>query len=81
MASLPATPLSEEQYLEIERGALDKSEFHDGQMFAMSGGSLNHALLPANIIVLLHGQVPSGCRVFTSDLRIKGCQGRPLYLS
>ncbi len=41
MASQPVTPLSEEQYLQIERLADRKSEFHDGQMFAMSGGSLN----------------------------------------
>jgi hypothetical protein len=44
MAGLPTTKLTEEQYLEIERSAEIKSEFHDGQMFAMSGGSLNHAL-------------------------------------
>lgn len=71
MASLPATPLTEEQYLQIERGALNKSEFHDGQMFAMSGGSLNHSLLATRIAVLLDRQMPPGCRVFNSDLRIK----------
>ena len=38
MASLPAAPLTEEQYLRIEREAETKSEFHDGQMFAMAGG-------------------------------------------
>jgi Uma2 family endonuclease len=72
MASLPTTtPLTEEQYLQIERKAETKSEFHDGRMFAMAGGSLNHSLIAASMVALLHRQMPSGCRTFTSDLQIK----------
>jgi Uma2 family endonuclease len=71
MASLPDAPLTEERYLEIERLAEFKSEFHDGRMFAMSGGSPNHALLTASMCALLYAQMPAGCRVFSSDLRIK----------
>jgi Uma2 family endonuclease len=71
MASLPNAPLTEEQYLEIERLAEFKSEFHGGQMFAMSGGSPNHALLSARMCSLLDQRVPPECRVFSSDLRIK----------
>ena len=71
MATLPNSPLTEEQYLEIERLAEFKSEFHDGQMFAMSGGSPNHALLAVAIGALLYSQMPKGCRVFSADLRIK----------
>lgn len=71
MASLPSTSLTEQQYIEIERLAETKSEFHDGQMFAMAGGSPNHALLSARMCALLDRMVPPGCRVFSSDLRIK----------
>ncbi len=71
MATVPDAPLTEEQYLEIERLAEYKSEFHDGRMFGMSGGSPNHALLSASIIALLFPQMPAGCRVFSSDMRIK----------
>jgi Uma2 family endonuclease len=71
MASLSATPFTEEQYLEIERRAETKSEFHDGQMFAMAGGSPNHSLLAARIGALLDRQVPPECRIFNADLRIK----------
>jgi Uma2 family endonuclease len=70
MASLPTQPLTEEEYLRIERQALEKSEFHDGQMFAMAGGSPNHTLLAASMIILLGAQLRPGCRVFTSDMRI-----------
>jgi Uma2 family endonuclease len=71
MASLPTSPVTEEQYLEIERQAETKSEFHDGQMFAMAGASPNHALLSGAILALLYPQMPPGCRVFSPDLRIK----------
>ena len=71
MASLPDAPLTEEQYLDLERQAETKSEFHDGRIYAMAGGSLNHALLSAAITALLYRQMPPGCRTVTSDLRIK----------
>lgn len=76
MATLPDAPLTEEQYLQIEREAEFKSEFHDGRMFAMSGGSPNHALLSASIGALLYSQMPAGCRVFSSDMRIKVAPAR-----
>jgi Uma2 family endonuclease len=71
MASLPDAPLTEEQYLRIESEAEFKSEFHDGRMYAMAGASPNHALLTSAMIAQLYRQVPAGCRVFSSDLRIK----------
>jgi Uma2 family endonuclease len=71
MAGLPTTALTEEQYLELERLAETKSEFHDGQMFAMAGGTLNHSLLSTTICSLLREQAPKGCRTLNSDMRIK----------
>ena len=37
--------MTELDYLRIERAATSKSEFHDGQMFAMSGASYRHSRL------------------------------------
>jgi Uma2 family endonuclease len=71
MASLPDAPLTEEQYLAIERLAEFKSEFHDGLMFAMEGSSVNHALLSTRVGALLYHRVPAGSRVFDPGLRIK----------
>jgi Uma2 family endonuclease len=71
MASLPSAQLTEEEYLTIEREAFEKSEFHDGQMFAMAGSSPGHAFLSSRLCSLLDRQVPAGCRTFNSDLRIK----------
>jgi Uma2 family endonuclease len=78
MASLPTEPLTEEQYLRIEREAETKSEFYEGQMFAMAGASPNHALLTNNIGAVLYRQMPPGCLTFNADLRIK-VQSAGLY--
>ena len=71
MASLPIPRFTEEEYLRLEETAFEKSEFHDGQMFAMAGGTANHALIMNAIGTILHRQKPAGCRVFSSELRIK----------
>jgi Uma2 family endonuclease len=64
--------LTEAEYLEIERRAECKSEFLDGEMFAMAGGTPNHSLIAANLIFALMMQLKGGpCRVYTSDLRVK----------
>ena len=70
MATVPNAKFSEEEYLRLERAAEYKSEYHDGEMFAMSGGSAIHARLSASIIAMLHRQMPAGCCVYSSDLRI-----------
>jgi Uma2 family endonuclease len=71
MDTLMKPPLTEDEYLRLDREAATKSEYHDGQMFAMAGGSLNHSLLANSIGALLRSQVPTGCRVFNADLRIR----------
>jgi len=72
MASNPVTKVTEEEYLAIDRAAEVRSEFLDGEMWAMSGGSMRHAQLPANLIaelvVALRG---TNCQAFTSDLRVR----------
>lgn len=45
MASLPSVFLTPEQYLEIERAAQAKSEYYNGEMFAMAGGTGPHSIL------------------------------------
>ncbi len=71
MASLPDSPLSEEEYLRIERLAETKSEYHDGRMYPMSGGTYSHSALSTRMCVLLDRGLPRGCRTLNSDMRIK----------
>jgi Uma2 family endonuclease len=66
------TKITEEQYLAIDRSAEIRSDFLDGEMIAMSGGSMRHARLRQNISVGL--DTPSrdrGCEVFGSDFRVR----------
>jgi Uma2 family endonuclease len=72
MASNPVSNLTEEQYLAIERAAEFKSEFLDGVMYAMSGGSPQHSSLAVSIVAELYGMLRgSECHVFNSDLRVR----------
>jgi len=59
MATHPKTFLTPEQYLEIERKAEFKSEYYQGEMFAMGGARWTHNRLVANLIALLHQQLRS----------------------
>jgi Uma2 family endonuclease len=72
MASLPTPRITEEEYLRLERAAEYKSEFVDGELFAMSGGSLPHSTLAANWIAELRPKLRGrDCIVLTSDARIR----------
>jgi Uma2 family endonuclease len=69
-------PLSAADYLEWERGQLDKHEFHDGEVFAMAGGSLRHNFLSGAAFGELRAALRGkGCRTLTADQRISAKQG------
>jgi Uma2 family endonuclease len=60
------------EYLQLEEIAAVKHEFVNGQAWAMSGGSPEHAGIALNISVLI-GNALRGkpCRAFSSDLRVR----------
>jgi len=64
--------LTEADYLALERAAEFKSEFYDGEMFAMAGGSPMRSLIGTNVVIefglRLKGRL---CVPFNADLRIK----------
>jgi len=61
-----------DQYLMLEEDSGAKHEFLDGQVWAMSGGTPDHAAIAGNVLTLLNVQLAGKkCRVFTSDLRIR----------
>jgi Uma2 family endonuclease len=63
--------LTAQEYLELERKAEFKSEFYNGEMFAMSGGTGRHSDLAAALIMLLRLHLRGKrCKVYTSDLRL-----------
>jgi Uma2 family endonuclease len=61
-----------EDYVDLETYTNVKHELIDGEIYAMTGGTPNHAMLIANIIFELRkASAVMGCRVFSSDLRIR----------
>jgi len=61
-----------QEYLDLEERSQVKHEFLDGVVWAMAGGSPDHAAIAANVIGLLTVAVRDRpCRVFTSDLRVR----------
>lgn len=64
--------MTADEYLALERQAEHKSEYHDGEMFAMAGASPEHVLIVTNIVTSLNvalGDRP--CVIFASDLRLQ----------
>jgi len=64
--------LTPEEYLEIERNAEFKSEYYNGEMFALAGASYVHNRITRNISKALGLQLKGKvCEEFQSDLKIK----------
>lgn len=72
MSLQPKTYLTPEEYLAIERKAEHKSEYFNGEMFAMSGASPRHVLIVTNVVAELRGQLKQRpCTVHSTDLRVR----------
>ncbi|XZN93879.1 MAG: Uma2 family endonuclease [Microcoleus sp.] len=60
-----------EEYLALEESAIDKSEYHDGEIVPMTGGTTNHNSIIINLIAnLKFGLRGKDYRLFTSDVRL-----------
>jgi len=60
------------EYLALEASSNVKHEYLDGQIYAMAGGTPEHAALTATVIGLLFPQLRDGqCRVHDADLRVR----------
>ncbi len=71
-AVLTQTHYTAEEYLALERNAPNKNEFHDGQIYAMTGASRKHNLITINIARELSLQLKNRtCETYSGDMRIK----------
>ena len=71
--------ITPQEYLVRERQASFKSEFYQGEIFAMEGGSPNHSLIAANFVREAGNALKDKpCAVFNSDLRVQ-VQSTGLY--
>lgn len=60
-------------YLELEEASNVKHEFFDGEIYAMAGGTPEHAALSVAASASLFAQLADHeeCRVYSSDLRVR----------
>ena len=82
MSSLAAqTIYTPEEYLALERKATLKNEYLNGEILAMSGASLAHTRITADIVTELNNQSRGGeCEVISNDMRVKtGPRGAYFY--
>ena len=70
------THLTPETYLELERKAITKSEYVNGEIIAMAGASFAHNFITLDTTIYLSLQLmDSDCEVAaTGDLRVKALQ-------
>lgn len=65
------TYITPEEYLALERQAEYKSEYCDGEIFAMTGASRKHNLLALSIGGKLYAQLlERPCEVYSGDMRV-----------
>jgi Uma2 family endonuclease len=63
--------LTPEEYFAWEEKQLEKHEYIDGEVYAMSGGSKNHSLISVRFITLFSNHLEGGsCEIANSDLRV-----------
>ena len=72
MTAQPATKLTPQEYLAIERQNEVKSEYWNGDLFAMAGASRWHNLIITNVVSELRVQLKGrSCEVYPSDMRVR----------
>lgn len=68
----PKTFIKPEEYLEIERKAKYKSEYFNGEMFALAGTSKEHSIIAINLTGILYNQLSGKpCQLFDNNIRVK----------
>ena len=71
MASQPLPYVTPEEYLRFERDAEFKSEYVDGQVVPVTGGTADHSLITTNTIFSLKSRLAMRpCRVYDSSLMV-----------
>ncbi len=67
----PHRKFTVDEYFSLEEQASERSEFLQGELFAMTGGTLDHNRILNNLARTLAGALSGGeCEVFTSDVRL-----------
>jgi Uma2 family endonuclease len=68
------------EYLQLEEKAVDRHEFHDGEILAMSGGTYGHSRINAQAMIALGNRLKGkACHPLDSNMRVR-IPGRRNYI-
>jgi Uma2 family endonuclease len=66
-----ASKFTPEEYFAWEERQLYRHEYINGEVYAMSGGTINHSEIAGNFLFILKGHLEdSGCKTLNSDARV-----------
>ena len=72
--------LTPDEYFAWEEGQSSRHEYVDGDVYVMSGGTINHSEIAGNFLALLKAHLRgSGCKTLNSDARVS-IQGSSHYV-
>jgi Uma2 family endonuclease len=71
MRSVQHRHYTPEEYLELERAAEFKSEYLDGQIYAMAGASPTHSAILFNLNGQVAPRLKQPCRGFSNDTKVQ----------
>jgi Uma2 family endonuclease len=77
MSAFAQPHLTPEEYLALERAAEFRSEYFDGVMYSMSGGSMFHSHINGNLAGEFRNALKKRpCFVMPNDMRVRVGSGR-----
>lgn len=72
--------MTPQQYLDWEATQDVKYAYIDGEVFAMTGGTIPHNLIAGNLFALLKAHLRGkGCRVFFADVKVEVSENGPYH--
>jgi Uma2 family endonuclease len=72
MTPLPKRRYTIEEYIELDKNSEERYEYFNGEVFAMAGGSPDHARISGNIYSTIQQRLRGrNCEAFNSEMRIK----------
>jgi Uma2 family endonuclease len=79
MTAAPSARMSFADYVALEERTELRHEFEDGEVFAMAGGTPEHAALVSAVHLAIGRQLGSDCRAYVENLRVRTPSGKATY--
>jgi Uma2 family endonuclease len=79
MTAASPMPMSFKEYIAFEESTELRHEYEAGEVFAMAGGTPEHAAIASAVHIAIGTQLKNTCRAFIENLRIHTPSGKAAY--